>query len=137
MTTGKTIALTRWTFVSFATEQQQQQQWTTKIRSKKKTTKKQNTQQYQVLVSIWSSWNIYALLMVDYIGTTVSEWITFLVFIKLNIYFFHNLAIQGGIILNCNAYICAKKAKYENVCNHFIYNSSHWKQQKCPSPSDV
>ena len=88
-------------------------------------------------VGIWSSWTIYALLTVDYIGTTVSEWITFLVFIKLNLYFFHNLAIQGGIILNCNAYICAKKAKYENVCNHFIYNSSYWKQQKCPSPSDV
>ena len=72
MTTGKTIALTRWTFVGFMTEQQQQRT-TTKIRSKKKTTKKQDTQQYQVLVSIWNSWNIYALLLVDYIGITVSE----------------------------------------------------------------
>ena len=82
------------------TDQQQQKTATTATNKKQKENHKETGHpKYQVLVSIWSSWNIYALLMVEYIGTTVSEWITSLVFIKLSIYFFHNLAIQGGIIL--------------------------------------
>ena len=73
MTTGKTIALTRWTF-GLMTDQQQQKTATTATNKKQKENHKETGHpKYQVLVSIWSSWNIYALLMVEYIGTTVSE----------------------------------------------------------------